>query len=64
MVRARGERPLYFYRDGDRYIDLFSYHMRDSNKDGTDEVRLSHDERFLIMESQGYPNHPTALFPE
>ena len=58
-----GERPLYFYRDGDRYIDLFSYHMRDSNKDGIDEVRLSHDERFLIMESQGYPNHPTALFP-
>jgi hypothetical protein len=58
-----GERPLYFYQDGDRYVDLFSYHMRDSNKDGIDEVRLSHDERFLIMESQGYPNHPTALFP-
>ena len=58
-----GEKPVYFYRDGDRYVDLFSYHMRDSNKDGIDEVRLSHDATLLIIDSQGYPNHPTAMFP-
>lgn len=58
-----GERPQYVYRDGDRYVDLFSYHQRDSNKDGIDNVRLSHDGNFLIMRSQGYPNHPTAVFP-
>jgi len=57
------KRPRYYYCDGERYVDLFSYHQRDSNKDGIDNVRLSHDENFLIMQSQGYPNHPTAVFP-
>ena len=58
-----GTKPVYFYQDGDRFVDLFSYHTKDSNKDGIDNVRLSHDKQFLIMESQGYPNHPTAIFP-
>lgn len=58
-----GDKPIYYYRDGDRYVDLFSYHMKDSNKDGIDNIRLSHDKQFLIMQSQGYPNHPTAIFP-
>ena len=59
----QGAKPAYFYRDGDRYVDLFSYHTKDSNKDGVENVRLRHDSQFLIMESQGYPNHPTAIFP-
>jgi hypothetical protein len=58
-----GDRPIYYYRDGDRYVDLFSYHAKDSNKDGIDNVRVSHDSQFLIVDSQGYPNHPTAKFP-
>lgn len=58
-----GEKPVYYYYDAGRYVDLFSYHMQDSNKDGIDNLRLSHDEQFLIVESQGYPNHPTAIFP-
>jgi len=58
-----GEKPVYFYRDGERFVDLFSYHAQDSNKDGIDNVRVSHDKQFLILESQGYPNHPTAVFP-
>ncbi len=58
-----GENPTYYFRDGGRYVDLFSYHTKDSNKDGIDNVRLSHDKNFLIIESQGYPNHPTAVFP-
>lgn len=58
-----GEKPKYLYRDADRFVDLFSYHQRDSNKDGIDNLRLSHDASFLIIRSQGYPNHPTALFP-
>jgi hypothetical protein len=57
------EPPVYFYEDGGQFVDLFSYHARDSNKDGIDNVRLSHDARFLIIASQGYPNHPTAVFP-
>ncbi len=62
FVKA-GEPAVYFYRDGDRYVDLFSYHCKDSNKDGIPNLKLSRDERCLIMESQGYPNHPTAVFP-
>ncbi len=58
-----GEKPVYYYRDAERYVDLFSYHTKDSNKDGIDNVRLSHDSDFIIMDSQGYPNHPTAVFP-
>ncbi len=58
-----GKPPTYFYRDGDQFVDLFSYHRQDSNKDGIDNVRVSHDEHFLLVDSQGYPNHPTALFP-
>jgi len=60
---SKGDKPVYFYKDGDRFVDLFSYHAKDSNKDGIDNVRLSHDQQFLIIESQGYPNHPTAVFP-
>jgi len=66
-VREGDGKAVYLFRDGgvdgDRQIDLFSHHMRDSNKDGIDEVRLSHDRDHLVIESQGYPNHPTAIFP-
>ncbi len=61
-VHTQGK-PTYYYREGDRYSDLFSYHCKDSNKDGVDNIRLSHDAQFLIVESQGFPNHPTAVFP-
>ena len=63
FVKRDGDKPVYFFRDGDQFVDLFSYHMRDSNEDGIDEVRVSHKPGFLVIESQGYPNHPTALFP-
>ena len=55
--------PVYFYEDAGRFVDLFSYHTLDSNKDGIANIRLSHDKDFLIIRSQGYPNHPTAIFP-
>lgn len=58
-----GEKPIYYYDDAGRFVDLFSYHTQDSNKDGIANLRLSHDDDFLILESQGYPNHPTAIFP-
>jgi hypothetical protein len=58
-----GDKPVYYYLDGDQFVDLFSYHSQDSNKDGIENVRLSHDKEFLIVESQGYPNHPTAVYP-
>jgi hypothetical protein len=58
-----GDKPIYIYKDAERYVDLFSYHIQDSNDDGIDNLKLSHDEKFLIIESQGYPNHPTAIFP-
>ena len=58
-----GAKPVYFYEDAGRFVDLFSYHTKDSNKDGIDNIQLSHDDRFLIVKSQGYPNHPTAIFP-
>lgn len=58
-----GPKPVYFYKDADQYVDLFSYHQKDSNKDGIENIRLKHDAYFLLMHSQGYPNHPTAVFP-
>ena len=58
-----GSKPIYYYQDGDNFVDLFEYHALDSNKDGIENVRLSHDERFLILQSQGFPNHPTAIYP-
>ena len=24
-----GDKPIYLYRDGERFVDLFSYHMKD-----------------------------------
>ena len=57
------DKPRFLFRDGDTAIDLFSYHQSDSNKDGTDEVQLRHEPGFLVIESQGWPNHPTATFP-
>lgn len=59
----QGLEPVYFYKDADQFVDLFSYHTLDSNKDGIANLRLSHDKDFLIIRSQGYPNHPTAVFP-
>jgi hypothetical protein len=58
-----GDKPIYYYQDGDDYIDLFSYHTQDSNQDGIENVRIRHDKQCIIIESQGYPNHPTAVFP-
>jgi hypothetical protein len=60
---TKSEPKVHYYKDGDRLFDLFSYHRRDSNKDGIENLRVSHDESFLIVQSQGYPNHPTAIFP-
>jgi hypothetical protein len=57
------QKPRYLFRDGDRESDLFSYHQRDSNADGIDEIRLRHEAGALVIESQGWPNHPTATFP-
>lgn len=58
-----GDSAVYFYRDGEKTLDLFSYHASDSNEDDIANVQISHDEQFLLIDSQGYPNHPTALFP-
>lgn len=58
-----GKPPVYYYQDGEQFVDIFSYHIKDSNKDGIPNLVVSHDERCLIIESQGYPNHPTAVFP-
>jgi len=63
LLEPGHSKPRYLFRDGDRSIDLFSYHQSDSNKDGVDEVRLRHEPGFLVIESQGWPNHPTATFP-
>ena len=60
---SKVEPKTYYYRDGDRWVDLFSYHCKDSNKDGIPNLQLSHDDKDLIVRSQGYPNHPTAIFP-
>jgi YHYH protein len=58
-----GKPPTYVFKDADTYVDLFSYHLADSNKDSIPNLVIRHDEHALLIDSQGYPNHPTALFP-
>lgn len=60
---SKEEPKTYFYQDAGRWLDLFSYHCKDSNKDGISNLQISHDQNHLIIKSQGYPNHPTAIFP-
>ena len=60
---SKEEPKTYFYQDAGRWLDLFSYHCKDSNKDGIANLQISHDQNHLIIKSQGYPNHPTAIFP-
>ena len=60
---SKEEPKTYYYRDAGRWVDLFSYHLLDSNQDGIPNLRISHDANHLIIQSQGYPNHPTAIFP-
>ncbi len=60
---SSGDASVYYYQNETRMVDLFSYHTKDSNKDGIENLKVSHDEKFLIIQSQGYPNHPTAVFP-
>lgn len=57
------EPTVYYYKDAEQFVDLFTYHRKDSNKDGVENIVLSHNETHLFMDSQGYPNHPTAIFP-
>jgi len=60
---SKTEPRTYYYRDAGKWLDLFSYHCKDSNKDGIANLQISHDQQHLIIKSQGYPNHPTAIFP-
>jgi len=60
---SKSEPKIYYYRDAGQWLDLFSYHCQDSNKDGIPNMEISHDQEHLIIKSQGYPNHPTAIFP-
>ena len=60
---ADGDSATYLFEDGIDLVDLFSYHMRDSNDDGIANVRIGHDGKHLVIRSQGYPNHATAVFP-
>ncbi len=58
-----GNPPTYVFKDAGTYVDLFSYHVADSNKDGIPNLVIRHDDQLLLIDSQGYPNHPTAIFP-
>ena len=58
-----GTPPTYIFKDAGTYVDLFSYHLAISNKDGIPNLVIRYDDSSLLIESQGYPNHPTAIFP-
>lgn len=53
----------YFYDDAGVYVDPFSRNFGDFDKDGVENLRISHDDNFLIIRTQNWPNHPTAIFP-
>jgi hypothetical protein len=61
-VGKDGKPNVYLYRDADTFVDLFS-NTGDSNKDGIPDLKVSHDDHCIILESQNLPNHPTAKFP-
>ena len=52
------DKPVYFHRDGERFVDLFSYHIRDSNKDGNRHVQnddlIRRDVGFVLDEFPGH----------
>jgi len=58
-----GQPATYVFNDAGKYVDLFSYHLADSNNDGIPNLAIRHDDKTLSIDSQGYPNHPTAIFP-
>ncbi|MGO9466694.1 MAG: YHYH protein [Isosphaeraceae bacterium] len=58
-----GKPTTYVFKDAGQYVDLFGYHLADSNNDGIPNLIIRHDDKALIVDSQGYPNHPTAIFP-
>ena len=60
---GRGKPATYVYNDAGTYVDLFGYHLADSNNDGIPNLVIRHDAKSLYLDSQGYPNHPTAIFP-
>jgi len=41
------------FKDADTYVDLFGYHLADSNNDGIPNLAIRHDEKALIVNSQG-----------
>lgn len=57
-----GKPNVYLYRDADKFVEPFA-HTGDSNKDGVPDLKVSHDDRCIVLESQNLPNHPTAKFP-
>ncbi|MFT3881367.1 MAG: YHYH protein [Gemmatales bacterium] len=58
----QGTPKTYIYRDADRFIEPFG-NIGDSNKDGIADLIVSHDEKYIILDSQNLPNHPHAPFP-
>jgi hypothetical protein len=57
-----GTPAVYLYRDAGRFVEPFA-HTGDSNKDGVPDLKVSHDDTCIVLESQNLPNHPTAKFP-
>ncbi|MBX7106411.1 MAG: YHYH protein [Gemmataceae bacterium] len=53
---------IYYYRDAAMFHDLFSQ-TGDSNGDGIPDLKVSHDDKYLILDTQDLPNHPHAPFP-
>ena len=40
---SEGPQPIYCFHDDGRYVDLFSYHQKDSNGDGIPNLRMRHE---------------------
>lgn len=60
---SKADPPVYYFKDAGRFLDLFSYHRSDSNNDGIENLKITHNGTHIVLDSQGYPNHPTAMFP-
>lgn len=54
---------VYYFRDAEKFVDLFSNQLGDSNGDGIPDLQIGHDAVSLIITSQNLPNHPHATFP-
>ena len=59
-----GNPPTYVFKDAETYVDLFSYHLADSNKDGIPNLTIRHDDKATLHRQPGLPQPSHGDLPQ